>query len=512
MDTLAVAQFGFASALATALLHSLWQCALLGILAALALAMMSRSSAAWRHAVAMAFLLAMPLLPLLKFIDYWRSPATQPGRWTLPIVSPADFDAVQGMFAQQSEPLAGVVALAWLLGVAFMLLRHAIGLRTLRAIETRPWQPLSEEWHVRVRSLQQRMRIARDVVVRLSSEVAVPFTARLLRPVIWLPLSLLACTPPEQLEALLAHELAHIARRDWLWNGLQCLAESLMFFHPAAWWLGRRIRQEREHACDDLAVVACGDAIVLAEALATLECQRRVPSPHLVLAAQGGSLMQRITRLLSASPARARWGARAALGLLALAGVALAVQISIAGGAMPDLRIMSTTDGKLGPGDSREITADGVDGKRFYRASVDAKGKLTEIYQVNGKTLPIDAKARAWIDKLSQYVPPPPPPVPPVPPPPPPPSPAPPPPPSLTDSPATKGLFELVVADPRVLAKTGTPARLMPGQPDGSVQTDDTRGHAELRLQLAGPKARATVDVEATRENGRWKIDALDAR
>ncbi len=209
MDTLAVAQFGFASALATALLHSLWQCALLGILAALALAMMSRSSAAWRHAVAMAFLLAMPLLPLLKFIDYWRSPATQPGRWTLPIVSPADFDAVQGMFAQQSEPLAGVVALAWLLGVAFMLLRHAIGLRTLRAIETRPWQPLSEEWHVRVRSLQQRMRIARDVVVRLSSEVAVPFTARLLRPVIWLPLSLLACTPPEQLEALLAQVVGH---------------------------------------------------------------------------------------------------------------------------------------------------------------------------------------------------------------------------------------------------------------------------------------------------------------
>ena len=155
-----------------------------------------------------------------------------------------------------------------------MLARHIGGLRAIAAMERGPFEPLPPAWQRRVEELRAALGIARTVAVRLSAEVASPFAARLLRPVIWLPLSMLSRVPAEQVEALLAHELAHIARRDWLWNGVQCVIEALLFYHPAAWWLGRRIRQEREHACDDLAVAACGDAIALAEALAALECER----------------------------------------------------------------------------------------------------------------------------------------------------------------------------------------------------------------------------------------------
>ena len=115
-----------------------------------------------------------------------------------------------------------------------------------------------------------------------------------------LPASALAGLSPQQLEAILAHELAHIRRHDYLVNLLQTLVETLLFYHPAVWWLSRRIRVERENCCDDLAVSLCGDPVRV--------CARRWPISRscaatpatLVLAATGGSLLQRVRRLLGA--------------------------------------------------------------------------------------------------------------------------------------------------------------------------------------------------------------------
>jgi beta-lactamase regulating signal transducer with metallopeptidase domain len=91
-----------------------------------------------------------------------------------------------------------------------------------------------------------------------------------LRPVILLPVSVLAGLTPQMMEAILAHELAHIRRHDYLLNMLQTAIETLLFYHPAVWWVGRKIRQERENCCDDLAVTACGDALIYARALTAL--------------------------------------------------------------------------------------------------------------------------------------------------------------------------------------------------------------------------------------------------
>src|SRR6185503_18060872 len=99
-----------------------------------------------------------------------------------------------------------------------------------------------------------------------------------------------------QLEAILAHELAHVRRHDYLFNLFQTLIETLLFYHPAVWWLGARIREEREHCCDDLAVVACGSAPIYAEALLSMERLRG--APELALAITGGSLLARVERLL----------------------------------------------------------------------------------------------------------------------------------------------------------------------------------------------------------------------
>ena len=128
--------------------------------------------------------------------------------------------------------------------------------------------------------------------------------------------SALAALSPAQVEAILAHELAHIRRHDYLVNLLQTLVETLLFYHPAVWWLSRRIRTERENCCDDLAVSLCGDPYAYAKALADLE-ELRGTSGRLALAATGGSLLQRVRRLVGA-PSHAGRGPGWAAGIAAL--------------------------------------------------------------------------------------------------------------------------------------------------------------------------------------------------
>lgn len=517
MDVLALLPWRFAPALATALLHSLWQGTLLALVAAVALAAMSQRHAATRHAVAMGVLTAMVLVPAATFLRVLHAPQGRLQIDWLPAVTSPELEAATGRFVQQSDPLSGVLALLWLCGVGVVLLRRFGGWRFIAALDQRGFSPLPPEWQARFEQLRIAMGVTRQVAVRLSHDVLGPFTARLLRPVIWLPLSLLAQVPREQLEALLAHELAHVARMDWLWNGLQCVLEALLFFHPAAWWLGRRIRHEREHACDDRAVAVCGDAIALAEALEHLERHRHALQP-LLLAAQGGSLMKRITRLLSTPPARARWGAAIGAGILAVSGVVLASQLLLAHEGRHGLHIRSSTDATLGPGDSREVSAYGPDGWRHYTVSVGKDGRQTETLEVDGKRQPVTAETRRWVADILRGATPPPPPAPPPPPPiaalpVPPPPPAPPAPPELSEDARFKALLQQVATDPRVVATLGSPVVLASKDIDGSLRVGDGArpdGHADLRIALRGPKGRAEAHVTATLEAGKWSVDPVD--
>jgi beta-lactamase regulating signal transducer with metallopeptidase domain len=502
----ATAQFTLAPALALTLLHSLWQVAAIALAAWAVLAACAQRHAALRHALGMGFLAAMVAVPAATFLRLWSRPADVIGNALLPaMTAPVAVAAAPGTYVSESALLPGLLSALWLAGVALMLLRHFGGWRLVSALDRGAHAPLPPAWQARVDALQGALRISRRVAVRVATDIAAPFTAKLLRPVVWLPQALLESLPAAQLEALLAHELAHVARLDWLWNGVQCVAESLLFFHPAAWWLGRRIRQEREHACDDLAVAACGgDAVPLAEALATLACDRRI-HPRLVLAARGGSLMQRITRLLAGDARAARWRWPVAVATVVVSTSLLFTQTSIAG-RMPSVHVQSTGPGALKPGSVREITASGYDHERYYRAAMDSQGRLTETYRVDGVDTPIDAGARAWIQQMSVV------PEPPAPPPPPPPPPAPPPPPGTL--PEVRELLAQVAAEPRVVAKVGSPATLLNDTYDGSVSLTSAdgveTGEAAITFTLVGPRGRVAVDVDARRAHGRWTIAALD--
>jgi soluble lytic murein transglycosylase-like protein len=185
--------------------------------------------------------------------------------------------------------------------------------------------PLPEAWQRTVARLSCALGVAREVRIGESPDVAVPTVVGWLRPVILLPLSLVSTLPPSTVEAVLLHELAHVRRHDYLVNALQQALAALLFYHPCVHWVSRVAREEREHCCDDLAVSVTGDPVFYARALASVEAARAEPFP-LGVASNGGSLMQRIERLLGTPsvPARARasWPAPA---LAAAVLVALAV-------------------------------------------------------------------------------------------------------------------------------------------------------------------------------------------
>jgi GWxTD domain-containing protein len=174
-----------------------------------------------------------------------------------------------------------------------------------------------------IRALARRLRLHAAFDIRVSREVASPLVTGLVRYTLLLPVTFFSGLSAAQADAILAHELAHIRRRDGILNLLQAIAETLFFFHPAVWWLSSELRRQREMACDEIAATLIGSRTAYAEALLALE-ELRPRSPRFALAARSGSLEDRIRRVLlaGAHPQRDPIALRAILllGLAVLAG------------------------------------------------------------------------------------------------------------------------------------------------------------------------------------------------
>jgi len=311
-------------ALATALLHFLWQGAAIGLLAWLALAALRGARPQARYMVACMALLACVALPLWQVLDVLggtnaaRGAATAAlhvgdiAAWNMMRIPAADWPA-----AQAASPW--VVAL-WATGCALLSLRMALGLRWVRQLLDGAL-PADTGWQARLDRLAARLGIDRAVALRIVADGDSPVTAGWWRPVVLLPAAVAARMPVDLVEALLAHELGHVRRHDYLVNLLQGAVEALLFYHPVVWWLSHRIRVERELVADDLAATALGERRQLAVALAELDrlAVPRSPFPHVhfAQAAHGDRLMPRIRQLIR--PERRSAGAAVVLPLLGLA-------------------------------------------------------------------------------------------------------------------------------------------------------------------------------------------------
>ncbi len=303
------------------LVHFIWQGAGIGLIAWLALAVMRRASSSSRYLLLCAALVACGLAPVATWIAL-KAPAppqvvvdkSVPFSANPASVAPIAQSPALGIIAVQIPPttvprtsrlesfarainasLPLFVAL-WILGVALLSLRLAYGWIQVRQLRASGFPLEDTQWSTRLEDLAQRLDLRQTVRLLESVLVEVPTVIGWLRPVVLVPAAFISGLPPGQIEAILAHELAHVRRHDYLVNLFQVALETLLFYHPVVWWISRAIRQEREHCCDDLALNVIGDKVTYALALASLEEGRSLPT-RLALAASGGSLLQRIRRI-----------------------------------------------------------------------------------------------------------------------------------------------------------------------------------------------------------------------
>ncbi len=272
-----------------------------------------------RYLLACVALSVMVIAPVVTFVVLENSSTIPPALWR------ASFSA---NVWQQTLPWLVAV---WIAGVAVFSVRLIGGWRLTRRLRSIGVGPSPQEWQEALAELIRLMRVSAPVRLLTSSLVTVPTVVGWIRPVILMPVTALTGLPLEQVRALLAHELAHICRQDYVVNVLQSIAEAVLFYHPAVWWVSEQIRVEREACCDDLAVEASGDVLVYVHALVDLESQRRArlnTTFKTALAADGGSLVNRIRRLIQppqpASHSLQGLGAAWIVGFLWLAGISAA--------------------------------------------------------------------------------------------------------------------------------------------------------------------------------------------
>lgn len=313
-------------ALGWSLLHFIWQGALVALLLVAANFVLRKSTANKRYVVSCAALLLMAALPVATF--FLIANDLQPRRQTIENAVRAEIATIQNgrtklivslhnhtnTTSTNKESAASVFNLEtlktylavcmpylvsiWLFGVFILSVRAIGGWILVQRLKRKYNKEASTEWQETLVELAKRLRVSRPVRLCESALAEVPTAIGWLRPVILVPVGALTGLSAQQIEALLAHELAHIRRYDYLVNIFQTVIETFLFYHPAVWWVSRQIRTEREHCCDDLAVAMCGNVLTYARALTDLEGLRHNMKEQFAMASDGGSLTHRVKRLL----------------------------------------------------------------------------------------------------------------------------------------------------------------------------------------------------------------------
>jgi beta-lactamase regulating signal transducer with metallopeptidase domain len=300
---------------AWALLHSLWQGALVALLVAVGLRVSRGGAPARRYVFTFAALLVIPLAIAVTAVmssGYGPPEAISPPAASAPRLE-SERGAISGAtglltipepprryVVDRLEPALPWIFALWVAGVAAVSMVYVSGLRSALRSTRRSAQPADRQWQAQMVEMAARLGLVRPVRLLVSTVVRVPVALGWLEPAIVVPVSVLVGFPPVQVRAVIAHELAHIRRHDYLFNLVQCAVEALIFYHPAVWWISRRVRIEREHCCDDVATSLCGDRFEYARALAALEAARGAVS-GLAVAATDGPLLARVRRVLGVS-------------------------------------------------------------------------------------------------------------------------------------------------------------------------------------------------------------------
>lgn len=299
---------GLLHALGWTLLHFCWQGTVVAVVLWCALQLLDGRPSQARYAAACGALALLVALPLFTF-SHIASADLSRTRTTWDSAIPIDPGAVLQVAAGDGSgpwPVRMKVALdhsmpwllaVWFAGAIFFVVRLNFGLIVARSLKSTGTQTPQADLLELFDLLKHRLGVHRAVRLLHSARVQVPTVIGWLRPVVLIPASCLSGLSTEQIEAIFCHELAHVRRHDYLVSVFQSIAEALLFYHPAVWWVSKQVRCERECCCDEMAVANGGDVLAYAKALSYLE-ERRTAFPEFVLGANGGVLTMRIKRLL----------------------------------------------------------------------------------------------------------------------------------------------------------------------------------------------------------------------
>lgn len=287
------------------LIHFLWQGLALGAMFA-GIAVFCRS-AATRYALGVSTLAFMLLAPVTTFLLLqWEGNAAH--AWTLTSnARPAAPSIFPGDATRMPVPGAPAVMLlwvveAWFAGVLLLSLRSAGGLLVIERLRCKESRPLRAVLLEKCLALQRRMGIQRVIQYCECGQLEAPAVIGWIRPMVLLPVTAITGLSEVQLEAVIVHELAHIWRWDHFVNLFQIAAETLLFYHPAVWWVSKRVREERENCCDDAAISMCGNVVEYARALTLIGQWREAPA--LAMAVNHSPLAARVMRLLGTTTHR----------------------------------------------------------------------------------------------------------------------------------------------------------------------------------------------------------------
>ncbi|MFK7906369.1 MAG: M56 family metallopeptidase [Chitinophagales bacterium] len=313
------------NAIGWTILHSIWQGAVVVVIVALLLSIFKNPSSKLKYNVYTSALFAVLACSLATFFYLHQNNETTVD-WVIPIeIQNENNDIVELVFLENiasetreaetsvsaffgdlslmANDYMSLIVVLWLIGCLLFSIRFAGGFAYIQRLRKRDVFPVEAHWQKKMDIICTKIGLKKSIRLLESAAVQSPMVIGHFKPLILFPIGALTGLNPSQVEAILAHELAHIYRNDYLVNILQSFVEIVLFYHPAAWWLSNKMQATREHCCDDLAIDMCGDRMVYAKALTQIESLRLQQIPHLAAAFAGNgkedNLMARIQRLFS---------------------------------------------------------------------------------------------------------------------------------------------------------------------------------------------------------------------
>ena len=284
--------------------HSLWQGIILAISAGLIILATRKSAAALRYnLLSVLFVFFLAAAGLTFYYEFSYNAIDTAMRIHLPIIneqSRLGYTGTESFFSLAIDFLnsnARLIVMIWLFAFAFKLfgILHAFG-NIYRIRNYKTFLP-SEYWTNRLAELALQLQIRKPIVLLESALVKMPSVTGFFKPIITVPIGMLANLPQDQVEAILLHELAHIRRKDYIVNLLQHLAEMVFFFNPGVLWLSSLIKDERENCCDDIALKFVGNKTHFVHALISFETFN-TQKLALAFAGKKNHLLQRVKRII----------------------------------------------------------------------------------------------------------------------------------------------------------------------------------------------------------------------